>query len=86
MISPTLKADWCAALRSGKYEQGFGSICRNGTYCGLGVLGAVMGTIFGDLLIGGTPLRMSEEITLITLNDIQKYKFPEIADWIEENL
>jgi len=29
--------EWVAALRSGKYVQGFGWLTRNGTYCCLGV-------------------------------------------------
>lgn len=30
--------DWVAALRSGEYEQGHGSLCEYGKYCCLGVL------------------------------------------------
>ena len=38
-----LKADWIAALRSGKYQQGTGSLVSGGRYCCLGVLACVMG-------------------------------------------
>lgn len=34
---------WVEALRSGKYEQGKGYLCRDGKYCCLGVLCEVMG-------------------------------------------
>lgn len=38
-----LKAKWLEALRSGDYDQGTGSLCRDGRYCCLGVLCEVMG-------------------------------------------
>lgn len=37
-MSPELKAEWVAALRSGKYEQGRLYLNRDGKYCCLGVL------------------------------------------------
>jgi hypothetical protein len=34
---------WIEALRSGKYEQGKGKLCKNGNYCCLGVLCEIQG-------------------------------------------
>lgn len=42
-LNPEVKAKWVAALRSGKYVQGTGRLCRDGKYCCLGVLCDVMG-------------------------------------------
>lgn len=48
-MDPELKAKWVAALRSGKYEQTTGALCRIGAddgklrYCCLGVLMEVLG-------------------------------------------
>ena len=41
---------WIAALRSGKYKQGFGYLKNQGCYCALGVLGVVCG--YDQRLIG----------------------------------
>lgn len=37
-MNPEIKAQWTAALRSGEYEQGQGSLRRDGKFCCLGVL------------------------------------------------
>lgn len=37
-MDPAIKAEWVAALRSGRYQQGMGSLERRGAYCCLGVL------------------------------------------------
>jgi hypothetical protein len=37
-MNPEIKTRWVAALRSGDYEQGIGSLSPNGHYCCLGVL------------------------------------------------
>lgn len=37
-MHPEIKAQWTAALRSGEYQQGNGSLSKNGKYCCLGVL------------------------------------------------
>lgn len=37
-MNPEIKAKWVAALRSGEYEQGRGSLLRDGKHCCLGVL------------------------------------------------
>ena len=51
---------WVAALRSGKYQQGVGSLNRNEKYCCLGVL-ADINNIPNEKIFGGT---------------IVSYKFP----------
>lgn len=48
-----IKEKWIEALESGKYQQGVGTLCRDGRYCCLGVLADVMGrleTRLGDRL------------------------------------
>ena len=37
-MNPSIKQIWLNALRSGKYEQGQGSLNENGKFCCLGVL------------------------------------------------
>jgi len=38
-----IKTKWLEALRSGKYEQGAGHLCKNDKYCCLGVLCDIIG-------------------------------------------
>ncbi len=42
-MDPTLKANWTAALRSGKYKQGKDTLRRGDTFCCLGVLADLLG-------------------------------------------
>jgi hypothetical protein len=37
-MHPDIRAQWCAALRSGEYQQGRGQLRRHDGYCCLGVL------------------------------------------------
>lgn len=37
-MKPEIKTKWTTALRSGKYKQGKGGLCRDGKFCCLGVL------------------------------------------------
>lgn len=37
-MNASVKQVWIEALRSGKYEQGYESLCNNGKFCCLGVL------------------------------------------------
>jgi hypothetical protein len=37
-MNPEIKAQWVAALRSGEFEQGKGTLKRDGKFCCLGVL------------------------------------------------
>lgn len=41
-MDPALKAKWLEALRSGKYAQGEGALCRDSNYCCLGVLADIV--------------------------------------------
>lgn len=45
-MNKILKAKWIKALLSGRYEQGKGSLVRDGRYCCLGVLCKVAGYKF----------------------------------------
>lgn len=91
-----LKAQWIAALRSGRYRQ-----CRNflhvdDAYCCLGVLcrvhGWPVGNAAGDVDESPeyAPIKklLGPEVmeTLVALNDTDGQSFAQIADWIEANL
>ena len=43
LLEPEFKAQWCAALRSGKYEQGTKNLLKDGKYCCLGVACEIQG-------------------------------------------
>lgn len=95
-MDPELKAKWLEALRSGKYEQGRGSLCYDGKHCCLGVLQDVVGK---DQLprhhLGweyldydqAAPIGLTEIVqqNLGRLNDEMK-GFGMVADYIEANL
>lgn len=92
-LSPEIKAKWCAALRSGKYEQGQGLLHdpNDNTYCCLGVLRELTGLPKAGedleyldyqkaaLEIGLTPAAQTE---LADQND-DGHSFDEIADYID---
>lgn len=40
-MNPEIKVEWIRRLRSGDYEQGRGTLCRDNTYCCLGVLSEI---------------------------------------------
>ena len=104
---------WVAALRSGKYQQGFGSLNINGNYCCLGVLADInniptrksaastivcydflpwenndenFGTIPDEWWLTHTGFRHTLKSQLITMNDIDKKSFADIANRIESEL
>lgn len=90
------KEKWLAALRSGKFKQGDGSLfCREDhTYCCLGVLRRVEGLrgsedSEGEFLkyVQATRLGLTydTQVKLAKLNDSDT-SFPEIADYIEKTL
>lgn len=103
-MDPKLKAEWVAALRSGKYQQTSGILESNGNYCCLGVLCRVAGKPihtdpdaplrcdsyhdFIKPLLGDGTYDTFDGITgaLIIKNDNDKLTFPQIADWVEQNL
>lgn len=93
----TLKAKWLEALRSGKYEQGIGYLCRDNKYCCIGVLADVKGLPFkmqggqkiynmGEYTYGGTLPDVPHSSVLINMNDSETRSFNEIADYIEKNI
>lgn len=80
---------WCAALRSGEFEQGYGSFHCGDAHCCLGVA-EIVGC---DLMEGSWAavemfykLRPVETTELARLNDSRDYTFLQIADYIEQNL
>jgi len=70
---------WVDALRSGRYEQWFGSKKgpRRNTYCAVGILEKINGT----KEYCGLPFYMFN--FTVKLNDSSRMPFSEIADWIE---
>jgi hypothetical protein len=100
-MNAELKVKWIAALRSGKYRQGLGRL-RGGdnSYCCLGVLCDVRdstawnGNTYTNNSVVGMAKNLLDEVgisqdvhnLLAAMNDEDKQTFPDIADWIEENL
>ncbi len=97
-----LKRKWVEALRSGKYKQGFAELRGAHGFCCLGVLADIQGVdwkhsypsasrsseLLCDEYAGGLSAR--SQTNLATMNDGDDgevgMSFPEIADWIEENI
>ena len=98
-LDPVIKSKWRAALESGHFRQGYGTL-RPGayTYCCLGVLcvlardEGVIETIDGDA--GHPPSTVREwahldskaMAELISLNDSEEVPFLDISKWIGEHL
>lgn len=91
-----LKKEWIAALRSGKYKQGRGSLYDdiNNTYCCLGVLGVCAQLPLETLSHRGYLREFGKEYHLLccstqsllaTRNDVG-HSFEAIADYIEKNI
>lgn len=92
------KDTWVAALRSGKYTQGTGSLlsCFGAKYCCLGVLCQINPDVAREGWEDGANLNYTEKSVyglshtqteaLVDMNDRQRLNFNQIADWIEENL
>lgn len=91
-----IKRKWVAALRSGKYRQGFNALSsttREGqVLCCIGVGFCVAkpeenvcahGTTDAAQKLGLTP---AQEFALVGLNDDDEASFAAIADYIEQNL
>lgn len=100
-MDATLKAKWVEALRSGEYRQTVGSLKCGDSYCCLGVLAVLTELPFDqhDCLDipdwDGNyetvlPLDRKDAELLYHKNDgvcgHRQHAFPEIADYIEENL
>ncbi len=80
---------WIAALRSGEYKQGFGSLSSTyGEYCCLGVLNVVLGLDSDDIdtHYPASQNKMSStlEADCIEMNDSWRLNFDEIADKLEK--
>lgn len=93
-----LKAEWVAALRSGKYRQARMALHKEGGFCCLGVFCRIAhipiarsGTTVSES-VGGDYGPIAAIIggqimnQLMRLNYIDQKSFPEIADYIEANL
>lgn len=92
-LDPAKKALWLAALRSGGYKQGKLFLHKDGRFCCLGVyIKAVEGRLpVADETTGANPYDHLQEVGIdtsycIEMNDYDHRSFPQIADWIEENL
>ena len=96
-MNPELKEKWVKALRSGEYKQAFLSLRSGQSYCCLGVLCVVAGLTITDdgcgVDIAGKPsgyLPIKELIghdpDLFWDKNDGGMPFPEIADYIEQNL
>ena len=88
-MTPELKAQWIAALRSGEYTQGYNHLrTENGYYCCLGVLCMVLKrpellTASYEHLRKASGLVQSETDGCVELNDVAQRSFNQIADYIE---
>jgi hypothetical protein len=90
-----LKADWVAALRSGKYEQTFATFESRGAVCALGLLCKVAGQPTASQMPGCETSgnwefvhnRLTFELaeTIYRMND-SRAPFRKIAAWIEANV
>lgn len=67
MLTQELKDQWCAALRSGRYIQGFGYLIAEGRYCCLGVLAELAGYKDESLQDGENP---PQDLTQIHRDDL----------------
>ena len=101
-MNAEIKAKWCEALRSGAYPQTTQMMYRRQRfasyphgYCCLGVLASVMGE--SDDAIEGhgklseqqrvkAGLSVTQQQTLIIMNDGRGKTFAEIADFVEQEL
>lgn len=89
-----IKDRWTTGLRSNEYEQGRLKFKDGDKFCCLGVLCDVMGQPTegrfgaGNWRFAHETLRGSgvDAHALAELNDSKCMSFPEIADWIDENV
>jgi hypothetical protein len=92
MITKKQKKLWLAALRSGKYKQGFGDFRGDGintyipvnTYCALGLLQRVCKK--GKDHYPESGVDIEEFTTIVYMNDNEFKSFKQIANWIEKNI
>lgn len=93
-----LKAKWIEALRSGSFVQARGFLKNSDGHCCIGVLAEVqgmpwsrMGPTDSDLQTSWLPTGYRGGLSTDQMNDLANMNdggktFPEIADYIEENL
>lgn len=87
-----LKADWIAALRSGKYRQGRIYFEKNNSFCCLGVLCKISGQptelapASDNWDFVESVIDTSEHISALIGRNDNGVPFPVIADYIEANL
>jgi hypothetical protein len=95
MLDPVVKHEWCAALRSGKYKQGYIEMKQtddDGTfYCCLGVVAAIIpglnwGFRFNEESLKRLGLSEEAQRHLILMNDRDGATFDVIATYIEREL
>jgi hypothetical protein len=80
----TMKQQWLEALRSNKYEQGYGFMHRKDKFCALGVLDEVKIPL--STRNRWDFISEKDANNIIMLNDKYKWSFKRIADWIELNV
>lgn len=94
-MNPSIKKKWVKALRSGRYQQITEQLSDGFGYCCLGVLCKIekvdrerieKGAILPDELKYRAEISSIEQDYLVDMNDNKLASFPQIADWIEENL
>lgn len=86
-----IKAEWLAALRSGKYEQARSMLYNGKGYCCIGVLCSIQGADDADLrnertsqAIPGMEAGLSrDEMELLAGRNDNRDTFEQIADFIE---
>ena len=99
MKNKKLKAKWVAALRSGKYKQGYyalKSLTKEGNiyYCPLGVLEEISDGKVGrhhlptcyNTYLNTNVVPIDEQVMVARMNDGSKIGFRQIADIIEKEL
>lgn len=92
MLTKAQKRRWLKDLRSGELPQGTRMLQNGNGYCCIGVL--KKGLVGRDLTwkekqqlgVAHNLLPASIQGRLVLLNDIKKWGFNKIADWIEVNV
>lgn len=82
-MDPNVKTLWLKALRSGNYKQGYMKLRSGDRFCCLGVLRHELNIREFDLVYFVHP---DIQVRLVGMNDVDKWSFARIADWIETNI
>jgi hypothetical protein len=80
-MNPEIRAQWCAALRSGQYRQGRLTLRRSDSYCCLGVLCdlAVRAGVLDDATAG--PIAGDEDAGRMRYDSRSRYLPPSVQKW-----